>query len=398
MREKSLNYPDVLGRLYRLARGGEKYGLDATRALNDQLSDPLSSYRSVLVGGTNGKGSTSAILDALLQSAGYRVGRFTSPHLISFAERIKIQGTSASQSLICEVAQKVLPLAESNENSFFEATWAMAAEAFKRAQVDIVVWEVGLGGRLDSTNVCEPIGSIVTNVALDHQSILGSTRRAIAFEKAAIFRPGRPAVTGCAESINLLQEHTDARVQLAESQTAIKLPLRGAHQLKNASAACSLLDALHIDYELSVLQSLQEDGKMEQCGQVWVDTAHNPHALVASLQALRKVMVEHPGDWVVGFGAMADKDVKDMAVLISELSLPVYLIEPVYPRRMPLAELADFFDSASILGQGSVPQFLHSRQERRHYFVLGSSFLVGEVLAGLRGIPYPECGILSSAR
>ena len=85
---------------------------------------------------------------------------------------MRIQGTPASRSLICEVAQKVLPLAESNENSFFEATWAMAAEAFKRAQVDIVVWEVGLGGRLDSTNVCEPIGSIVTNVALDHQSIL----------------------------------------------------------------------------------------------------------------------------------------------------------------------------------------------------------------------------------
>ena len=398
MREKTLNYRDVLAGLYRLARGGEKYGLDATKALNHQLGDPLSSYRSLLVGGTNGKGSTSAILDVLLQSAGYRVGRFTSPHLISFTERIRIQGVPVSQQLICEVAQKVLPLAESNENSFFEATWAVAAEVFKRSQVDIVVWEVGLGGRLDSTNVCEPMGSIVTNVALDHQAILGSTRRAIAFEKAAIFRPNQPAVTGCAESVNLLQEHTEARVQLAVPQAALELPLRGAHQLKNASAACTLLDALHIDYELSALESLKQDGKMEQCGQVWLDTAHNPHALSASLRALREVMQEHAGDWVVGFGAMVDKEVKEMAALISELSLPIYLIEPVYPRRMPLTELAKFFDAAAILGQGSVTQFLNMRQEDRHYFVVGSSFLVGEVLAGIRDIPYPECGILTAAR
>ena len=124
---------------------------------------------------------------------------------------------------------------------------------------------------------------------------------------------------------------------------------------------------------------------------VWVNSPQSSGGQCA----LRKVMVEHPGDWVVGFGAMADKDVKDMAVLISESSLPVYLIEPVYPRRMPLAELANFFDSASILGQGSVPQFLHSRQERRHYFVVGSSLVERFWLS--RGY-LTECGILSSAR
>ena len=208
-------YADALSRLYGLVRVGEKYSLDGPRTIHRAIGSPLKAYQSILVGGTNGKGSTSNFLSCMLVGGGLKVGLFTSPHLLSFRERIRINGSLSERETV-RLVDLVLPLVEKHGCSFFEAAWAMAALAFQQSEVDIVVWEVGLGGRLDATNTCDPIGSIVTNVALDHMAILGDTRAQIAFEKAAIFRVGRPAVTGCESSRSLLSVHTEASVGCAD--------------------------------------------------------------------------------------------------------------------------------------------------------------------------------------
>ena len=174
---------------------------------------PSSSYDSILVGGTNGKGSTSHILAKLLESGGSRVGLFTSPHIVSYRERIKVNGVAISEQEVCELVERIVPIAAREGFSFFETTWAMAAQYFKEQEVDVVVWEVGLGGRLDATNVCEPIGSIVTNVSFDHMAILGTHSLPSLAKRRGSFDRGRPALTSDKEVLELLQASTDAHVE-----------------------------------------------------------------------------------------------------------------------------------------------------------------------------------------
>ena len=158
-------YEATLARLFELTRFGEKTSLDGPRALNSALGDPLSAYESILIGGTNGKGSTAAFLEALLRARGVRTGLFTSPHLMSFRERIRVDGQEVSAADVVELSPEILDLAEADGASFFEATWALAATVFARRGVDIAIWEVGLGGRLDATNVADPIATAIVGVA-----------------------------------------------------------------------------------------------------------------------------------------------------------------------------------------------------------------------------------------
>ena len=285
-------YADSLRTLYTLARVGEKYSLDGPRSFIEGLGNPLSSYDSILVGGTNGKGSTSHILAKLLESGGSRVGLFTSPHIVSYRERIKVNGVAISEQEVCELVERIVPIAAREGFSFFETTWAMAAQYFKEQEVDVVVWEVGLGGRLDATNVCEPIGSIVTNVSFDHMAILGNTLAAIAGEKAGIFRPGRPALTSDKEVLELLQASTDAHVEWVPTMLDLSHSLKGAHQQRNASVAVRLLKILGKPFARSALMGFSIPGRLERVHNLILDCAHNPHAVKTVLRAVESLQRE----------------------------------------------------------------------------------------------------------
>lgn len=182
--------------LFARQRFGVHPGLSRVRALLARLGDSQERFRAVLVGGTNGKGSTAATLAAILTAAGERTGLFTSPHLTRFSERFVVAGRECPPEVVLEALARVRPHAEAEDASFFEIVTALGCLLFAEAGVSVAVMEVGLGGRLDATNVLDPVLSVVTNVALDHTAILGDTREAIAAEKSGILRVGRPAVTG----------------------------------------------------------------------------------------------------------------------------------------------------------------------------------------------------------
>src|SRR5882757_6591581 len=198
-----MDYPQTLAYLFtklpmfsRIGAAAYRSDLNNTIALSEFLGRPERGFRSVHVAGTNGKGSTSQMLAAVFQSAGYRTGLYTSPHLKDFRERIKVDGQMIREDFVVDFVQRIRPLSESIDPSFFEVTVAMAFEYFDVEKVDIAIVEVGLGGRLDSTNIILPELSVITNIGYDHMNLLGNTLPAIAFEKAGIIKKNTPVVIG----------------------------------------------------------------------------------------------------------------------------------------------------------------------------------------------------------
>ena len=200
---RKMNYADTLSYLFnklpmfsKVGESAYKKDLTNTIALCEALGNPHKKFKSIHIAGTNGKGSTSHMLAAILQTAGYKTGLYTSPHLHDFRERIKINGECCSEEFVIEFTQKIKPQIESIAPSFFEITVAMAFEYFAAQSVDIAIIETGLGGRLDSTNIILPELSIITNIGMDHMNLLGNTLTAIAGEKAGIIKPLIPVVIG----------------------------------------------------------------------------------------------------------------------------------------------------------------------------------------------------------
>ena len=191
-----MTYASAIDYLYGLQKHGIKLGLETMQALMDRLGHPERRYRILHIGGTNGKGSTAAITAAILQASGQRVGLYTSPHLVEFRERIRVNGEMMAEDGVTELTARVRGASESLEPTFFEATTALAYLYFAEARVDVAVLEVGLGGRFDATNVVHPVACAITTIALDHQEYLGRTEEAIAFEKAGIVKAAVPVVTG----------------------------------------------------------------------------------------------------------------------------------------------------------------------------------------------------------
>lgn len=355
--------------------------LSTPRALNAGLGRPLDAYRSVLVAGTNGKGSTCACLEALLVRAGVRVGVFTSPHLVSFRERIRVDGEDVSEAEVVDAAAAVLGVGETP--SFFEAAWAMAAWVFRARGVEVAVWEVGLGGRLDATNVCDPRASAVVSVGLDHQHVLGETLEAIAAEKVAVFRAGRPAFT--ADTTGTVRALAPDVREVAAFEGA--LGLAGAHQRRNAGVAVELARALGVTVDPAALADVRWPGRCERIGDVVLDCAHNADAVDALLATL-----EAPLDVV--FGATEGKDVGAMAARLEPWARSVTVVTPRYPRGLAAEDVARSFADAAV-GAG-VAEVLAARTGP--LLVTGSCFLVGEARAALTGAAWPERGLFTRAR
>ncbi|HEY5921588.1 MAG TPA: Mur ligase family protein, partial [Kofleriaceae bacterium] len=373
-------YGSLLERLVGARRFGMKLGLERMRDLLDRLGEPDRQLGTVVhIGGTNGKGSTVAMVAALARAAGKRVATYTSPHLSTLRERITIDGALVSEDDMVAAAERLVA-AGGDELTFFEQVTAIAMLVIAKHAVDITVLEVGLGGRLDATNVVAAPIAAVTGVAFDHEAVLGNTLAAIAFEKAGIFKPGQRAFVGAAgepEAVPLLVQHardagvTDVRV-VAEPAD-VPLALAGAHQQRNAALALALVDALGLEPDRNVLASLQHPGRFEIAGDVILDGAHNPHGARALAATLRERGIRP----VLVIALSADKDVRAIAEALAPMVSAVIATRYQQERAFPPDELAAQFPQAET-APDLAAALARARELGSPILIAGSLFIVGE--------------------
>jgi dihydrofolate synthase/folylpolyglutamate synthase len=315
-----------------------KFGLGTTRALLATLGNPQDLVPCIHVGGTNGKGSVSTLIAEALSAAGWRVGLYTSPHLVSFRERIRVDGIPISEAAVAMWTQRLMPLIEDRQATFFEVTTAIAFADFAARGAEIVVVEVGLGGRLDSTNVVRPLVSAVTRIEMDHMKYLGDTLEDIAREKAGIAKPGAPFVIGesrpelvailrhaaaCAVRGHDREAVPDIRAVPAEAEWTGALRLEGAHQRRNAAVAECVLRALPEPYRptpQAIADGFAEAriaGRLDRRGRWLFDVAHNPDGVRALVRALRELDPPRPLHALVSI--LGDKEWPEMLVLLDQV-------------------------------------------------------------------------------
>ncbi|HEX3482860.1 MAG TPA: Mur ligase family protein [Kofleriaceae bacterium] len=415
-----MTYAELLARLLPARRFGMVLGLDRMRAILDRLGAPDRSEAGggaargitrrlgaiVHVGGTNGKGSTVAMIAALAAAAGQRVAAYTSPHLSCLRERIAIDGAMISETALIAAAERVRD-AGGDELTFFEQITAIAMLAIAEAEVDVTVLEVGLGGRLDATNVVDPAVAVVTGVALDHEAILGDTVARIAAEKAGIWKPGRPAIigaSGLAEAVPLLAEAARAvgvQPRVIDDADVAAVPpvgLPGEHQRRNAAAAIAAIDALGLPVVGSALAAVRHPGRFEilespaapaGVPRIILDGAHNPHGAAALAEALR-ARGEHP---VLIAAVSADKDVAAIAAALAPAVRAVVATRYQQDRAMDPARLAAVFAAApgAPAAIAAAPDLAAALAIAATYqapiVIAGSLFLVGEARTVLLGAP-----------
>lgn len=375
-------YEHLLRRLLPARRFGIVLGLARMRSLLDALGAPDRRMgRVVHVGGTNGKGSTVAMIAALCGER--RTATYTSPHLSCLRERIAFDGEMIGEVAICDAADRV-SRAGGDEYTFFEQLTAIACVAIAAHGADITVLEVGLGGRLDSTNAIAAEVAVVTGVALDHQAILGDTLALIAAEKAGIFKPGQRAVIGASgepAAIPVLRAAAPHAIVIDDAAIARVPPLSlpGAHQRRNAAAAIAAVEVLGVSIDLSALARVVHPGRFERVGDIILDGAHNPHGAAALAAALDAPVV-------LIIGTSADKDAAGIAAALAPVARHVIATRYQQDRAMDPAQLAACFprgETAPDLGTA----LARARALGGPIVIAGSLFLVGEARVLLLGAP-----------
>lgn len=340
-----------------------KFGLETTRALLAEVGCPERMIPVVHVAGTNGKGSVAALCAGALRAAGWRTGLYTSPHLISFRERIVVDGRPITEEAMAMWTSRLQPLIREKEATFFEAATAIALADFAARGAEIAVVEVGLGGRLDSTSVVEPLMSVVTRIARDHHKYLGETLPEIAREKAAIARPGVPFVIGetnpdivgvlrsqARRTCNELGGQPDVRVLPPDYLWPGELCLAGPHQRRNAGVAYGALMALPAPWrpDLEAVETAFREttvaGRLDQRGRWLFDVAHNPDGVRALVHALEVKPVPGPVHALVS--VLGDKEWAEMLVELDRvIDLGVLTCAPTAAERgWDLAWLAEWLE------------------------------------------------------
>jgi dihydrofolate synthase/folylpolyglutamate synthase len=387
-------------------------GLDRICAVLDRLGNPERRPFTVQIAGTNGKGSTAAMTEAILRELGYRTGLYTSPHLCRFTERIRIDGREADGDRLAELDLAIAAAARSAgvPLTYFEIATALAFQAFADAGVEVAVLEVGLGGRLDATTAAAPVATAITGIALDHTDVLGDTVEEIAREKAGIARPGVPLLLGAmppaaelaiaevARNVGapVLRVGTDFR----GPPVAPALALAGAHQAANAALAAALAraaaraagrpfedDGADAAAVARGLAAVIWPGRLERVGDVLLDCAHNPdgaRALAAALDALP------PGRRALVFSVVAGKDARSMLAALGPRWDRVIATRSRNPRALPPETLAALAGPSTVTAADPVAALAAARQAAGPggmVVVAGSVFLVGEVRAALLGEP-----------
>ena len=399
-----MSYRETVRYLYGLQQYGIKFGLDNITRLLSELNNPHKSFLTVHVAGTNGKGSTSAMIASILQCAGLRVGLFTSPHLVSFTERVRINGLQITEAEVVHLAAEIKDIASRIDRfspTFFEVVTAMALLYFGRQGIDAAVMEVGMGGRLDATNVIVPEVSVITNISCDHKEFLGETLGEVAYEKAGIIKEGVPVVSSQQEpeAERVLEKRAEelhaglyqygkdfASVLKREDRSGIcfdyrsnslvipdvVLPLAGEHQMQNASvsirAAEIALRNAHVsrdsgaDFIREGLKCVSWPGRLEFIREdppIVIDGAHNPAAAVALSHALKNLFLMEYEKIIVILGIMADKDIAGIMRPLLPLASEVILTSPSYRRAASPEELAGV---AASLGFGNAQKSYSLRE------------------------------------
>jgi dihydrofolate synthase / folylpolyglutamate synthase len=407
-----MNYDEVIEYLYsqlpmfhRIGPAAYKPGLDNTIALLDLVGNPQNQLRTVHVAGTNGKGSTSHMIASALQEAGYKVGLYTSPHLKDFRERIKINGQMISREAVTEFVELYKENWDQIEPSFFEITVALCFWYFEKEKTDIAVIEVGLGGRLDSTNVIFPEVSVITNIGMDHINLLGDTIEKIAAEKAGIIKINVPVVLGKMrpEARQIMQEFADhdqtTISDSAKMDMSIVPPceLKGNYQEENRATAFAALEILrkekkwhindiHIQNGFSrIFANTGLMGRWQILGQeplIVADVAHNEDGILSILNQIATISFKQL-HFVLGL--VGDKDVDRVLRLLPQHAV-YYFCKANIPRGLDAAELKERAGHFHLKGEyySSVTEALNSAKENAAsgdmVFVGGSVFTVAEVV------------------
>ena len=332
----SLRYQEALDYLF--PRTTQiKFGLETTRRLLAGVGEPQRLFPTIHVAGTNGKGSVATLIADTLQASGWKVGLYTSPHLVSFRERVRVNGVPISEGAVAGWTGHLHPLIEETGATFFEISTAIALADFAAREVDLAVIEVGLGGRLDSTNVIVPLASVITHIALDHQKYLGETTHDIAREKAGIAKPGVPLVIGEPEQelVDVLLEAGQAAVELLDPDGLFlpvivppdamysgPLGLLGSHQRRNAAIASTVLDLLPVPFQpagevkAAAFARARVSGRFDRRGRWLFDVAHNPDGMRALTAALRGLRPPRPIRALVSI--LGDKAYPEMLVELDQ--------------------------------------------------------------------------------
>lgn len=423
---------DPLQYLLTLEKFGIKFGLANIHTLAAALGHPHTHFKSILIAGTNGKGSVTAMTDCALRASGLKVGRYTSPHLVRVEERFAVGGAPVDAAVLAGLIEEIRHLIDGllakgsleSPPTFFEVTTAIAFEIFRRARVDVAVLEVGLGGRLDATNVVQPIAAAITSIDFDHEQYLGSTLAAIAAEKAGVIRRDIPVVVGPvpAEARDVLVSmcemagasfiEADAGVRLEstseDGRTSMRLAtamrdygwvplgLRGDHQVPNALVAVRLLEELERSLPITAasiiagVRDVRWAGRLQMIEvpggrRLLLDAAHNPAGAWALASYLKR---EFPEPLPIVFGALRDKDVSLMLKALLPAASMFVMTEPDTPRAHSAEELAAIARKLSPGAKLDVepdPARALARAWTHCPVVCaaGSIFLVGNLLVGI---------------
>ncbi len=405
-----MTYQDTLNWMFsqlpmyqRQGKSAYKTDLSNTILLVNHLNNPQDHFKSIHVAGTNGKGSTSHMLASVLQEAGLKVGLYTSPHLKDFRERIKINGEEVSKQFVIGFVKRNKSFFETNALSFFEMTVGMAFDYFKKENVDIAVVEVGLGGRLDSTNIITPQVSVITNIGIDHTQFLGDTLEAIAYEKAGIIKPNIPVVIGetqpeTQDVFNLISNKNKSTIVFADKVTkqTYKSDLLGTYQVKNIATAIQTINELrqrgfnisekHIkEGLLNVVTNTKLMGRwqvLKREPKVVCDTGHNREGLTCVMNQLAN---EKFDTLHVVFGVVNDKDLNTIVDLLPKKAT-YYFCKPAIERGLNANTLKTALSTYGLLGNtySSVKEAyksaLKNSQPKDFIFIGGSTFVVAEIL------------------
>jgi len=427
-----MDYPQTIEYLFtrlpvfsRIGAAAYKADLINIQALAKQLDNPERKFRSIHVAGTNGKGSTSHMLAAILQKAGYKTGLYTSPHLHDFRERIRINGHMIPEKNVISFTERISDFIERHEPSFFEITVAMAFEWFASEEIDIAVIEVGLGGRLDSTNIIMPEVSVITNISYDHMDLLGNTLQKIAFEKAGIIKPGIPVVIGeeQADIKNVFLQSADENgsriyfasqkrfpgewktegqflyVQLTEVHNNTKknflLDLPGLYQLKNIVTVAEVVSVLNQNGfnipDVAMQQGLKQVKSLTGLHGRWdilhenplivTDVGHNEEGMKAIARQIENTTHE---ELHIIIGMVKDKAIENILRPLPKMA-NYYFTRAQIPRALPETELAEKAEKLGLQGQS----FSHVKKaleaavlkagSKDLILICGSVFLAGEV-------------------
>jgi dihydrofolate synthase/folylpolyglutamate synthase len=408
----------ALEQLYGLERRRDKLGLDGTRDLLAALGHPERSFRAVHVAGTNGKGSTCALIERVLRESGLRTGLFTSPHLVDFRERIRVSGRWAEEDALFRILERVESLPEGRDRTFFEVATALGFQYFAESRIEWGVIEVGLGGRLDTTNVLEPAVCAITSIGLDHTEILGDTLEKIAAEKAGIVKPGVPVVlapglaTPARETIVRIAAERGAPVIEAgvpfadDASMSMPFSILGAFEPANAATALAVLRQLRragVAIPPAALEAgfreARWPGRFERCAsepRLWWDGAHNPEGMAALERAWSRSRPAPPSALVLALSR--DKDVDGVLAPLRRLAPRATLFatrsrseRALEPSRIAAAARAAGLEArvAPDVRAACEAAFRLDPAPDEHAPVLltGSLFAVGEAMEAFGGAP-----------